>query len=466
MKPHRRCKIVATIGPASNPLQLLQAGTTAFRVNFSHGEYATHRQRIESIRAAEQSLSVHVPIIADLQGPKIRVGKFEQGKISLRYGEEVTLEVSAEPGREGLIRLPHPEVLAALQSGDILKLDDGSITLSIVEKAGHTAKARVEVPGVLSDCKGVNLPYRALPIPALTEKDKADLEFALACGVDVIALSFVQTPQDILDAQQLIAGRAKILAKIEKPLALEQIEPIATLADMIMVARGDLGVELAMEQVPIAQRKIVQTCRRLGKPVIVATQMLQSMVETPVPTRAEASDVATAVYMGADAVMLSAESAVGKHPATAVAMMDRLICAVEEDEHFWNLMQGGRKKPQAQPTPAIAAAARELAKNLKAKAVFAFTHSGGSARAIAKERPRCPIYGLTPSAATARSLALTWGVAPMISPDLPDSDALFSWAEKWGKERLELQPGDQTVVLAGTPVGVAGNTNMLKVIVS
>lgn len=456
----RRCKIIATIGPASNPYQLLQAGATAFRLNFSHGEHETHRQSLESIRKAAADLELHVPIIADLQGPKIRVSRFENGSITLKFGQVVTLECSGERGGEGLIRLPHPEIFAAIQPGDTIKLDDGTLSLTILEKADAThATARVEVGGTLSDHKGVNLPHRQLPIPALTKKDRADLQFALEIGVDIIALSFVQTPEDVAEAQAIIQGRAQVLTKVEKPLALEKIEEITALSDMIMVARGDLGVELAMEQVPIAQRRIVQTCRRLGKPVVVATQMLQSMVDAPVPTRAEASDVATAVYMGADAVMLSAESAVGKHPATAVAMMDRLIRAVEADEHFWNLMQGGRKKS----ANALAAAARDIARQLKASAIFAFTRTGSTARLAARERPFSPIYALTPEEKTARALALVWGITPIISPDLDNSDAMFAWAENWGRESLGVSHGDQVVALAGTPFGVAGSTNMLRV---
>ncbi len=465
MKLPRRCKIIATIGPASNPLQLLQAGTTAFRLNFSHGEHASHLQSIKAIRHAASSLGLHVPIIADLQGPKIRTGSFESGNIQLKYNDIIHIKASDKKGKNGLICLPHPEVLLALQPDDSIKLDDGTLALTVTERLSETeVLARVDIPGTLSGQKGVNLPYRTLPISALTDKDRTDMEFALAQDLDIIALSFVQTPQDIIEAQKLVQGRARILAKIEKPLALEQIEEIAALADIIMVARGDLGVELAMEQVPIAQRKIVQTCRRLGKPVIVATQMLQSMVDTPVPTRAEASDVATAVYMGADAVMLSAESAVGKHPATAVAMMDRLIRAVEEDEHFWNLMQARKSKKHPKAAEALSAAARDISRQLKAKAIFAFTRSGSTALAVARERAFCPIYALTPDPSAARAIALTWGITPVLSPDLSDSDEMFRWAQEWGKTQLELQDDSQVIALAGTPFGVAGSTNMLKVI--
>lgn len=461
----RRCKIIATLGPASNPVQLLQAGATAFRLNFSHGDHAMHRRSIEAIRAAEKALGLFVPIIADLQGPKIRVGKLPEGGITLKFGQKVMLALSEETGREGWIPLPHPEIFAAIQPGDAIKLDDGTLSLVIIEKtSAGEAVAQVELAGLLTSHKGVNLPYRALPIPALTAKDRADLTFAVEQGVDILALSFVQNPADVEESRALAGGQAKILAKIEKPLALEQIEAITKASDMIMVARGDLGVELAMEQVPIAQRKIVQTCRRLGRPVIVATQMLQSMVETPVPTRAEASDVATAVYMGADAVMLSAESAVGKHPATAVAMMDRLIRAVEADEHFWNLMQPRRRKNQGGVAGALSAAAREISRQLKARAILAFTQSGGTALAAAQERAFSPIYALTPEVRTARAAALIWGVTPVISPDKSDSDAMLAWAEAWAKEALKLTEGECVVALAGTPFGQAGSTNLLKIL--
>ncbi|TAF16100.1 MAG: pyruvate kinase, partial [Alphaproteobacteria bacterium] len=333
----RHCRIVATIGPASNPLELIHAGATCFRLNFSHGSHAEHAARIQMIRQAEEASGRFVPMIADLQGPKIRVGTFEGEGIQLRYGQEVTLEVSKEPGRDGLIRLPHPEILSALQVGDELKLDDGLMALTIISKESDVrAVARVDCGGYLTQKKGVNVPMRQLPISAMTEKDKKDLAFALEQGVEIVALSFVQRPEDVAEARALVQGRALILSKIEKPLAMDSIDEIVALSDMVMVARGDLGVELPTEQVPAAQRKIVRACRAAGKPVIIATQMLQTMVDSPVPTRAEASDVATAVYMGADAVMLSAESAVGRHPATAVATMDRIIRAVEADEFYWD----------------------------------------------------------------------------------------------------------------------------------
>ncbi len=461
----RCCKIIATVGPATNLLQLVNAGTTAFRLNFSHGSHEAHRKQIEAIREVEAQTGIHIPILADMQGPKIRVGTFADGPIELKYGEEVILEVSKEPGKKGLIRLPHPEILEALQVGDELKLDDGTMALTLIAKeSNQRATARVDIPGTLSDKKGVNVPTRQLPISALTKKDRQDLEFVLKEGVDIIALSFVQTAADVIEAKKIIGNQALILSKIEKPLALEYIDEIVEQSDMIMVARGDLGVELPMEQVPAAQRKIVNACRIAGKPVVVATQMLQSMVDTPVPTRAEASDVATAVYMGVDAVMLSAESAVGRHPATAVAVMDRIIRAVENDETYWQDLYEKRKEPRAKQTHALAASARDISRLMKSKAVFAFTRSGGTAFASARERSRCPVFGLTPELKTARQMMLVWGVTSIVSPDFKDSDVMHEWAIDFAKQNLGAVEGDTIVSLSGAPVGVTGTTNNLRLL--
>lgn len=462
----RRCRIIATVGPATNPLQLLQVGANAFRLNFSHGKHEEHLERIKAIRAAEEETGLSVPILADLQGPKIRVGTFEKEEgITLKYNQEVTLELSKEPGSDGLIRLPHPEILEALQPGDDIKLDDGMLMLTITEKeSNERLKAKVVIPGQLTSRKGVNVPTRQLPISALTEKDRRDLEFALEHGVDIVALSFVQSAEDVAEAKKIINGRALVLSKIEKPLAVDAIEDIVALSDMVMVARGDLGVELPMEQVPLAQRHIVQAARRAGKPVVVATQMLQSMVDSPVPTRAEASDVATAVYMGVDAVMLSAESAVGRHPASAVAIMDRIIRAVEDDEGYWDELYAQRKLPLPSTANALCASARDIARVIGAKAIFAFTRSGSTAFAAARERARAPLYGLTPEKSAARKLALCWGVTPVLSPDTGDSDTMLKWAEDHAKDYLGVEKGDHIIALAGTPFGVAGTTNTLKII--
>lgn len=461
----RRCNIIATVGPASNIMQQINAGATAFRLNFSHGEHASHQKQIEAIREVEKESGRYIPILADLQGPKIRVGTFADGPITLKYGAEVTLEVSDEPGQEGLIRLPHPEILQALQVGDELKLDDGTIALTVTAKeSDRKATAKVEIPGTLSDKKGVNVPSRQLPISALTEKDKKDLQFAIEQGVEIVALSFVQRAADVEEAKKIIGGKALVLSKIEKPQALDSIDEIVAVSDMVMVARGDLGVELPMEQVPAAQRNIVSACRRAGKPVVVATQMLQSMVETPVPTRAEASDVATAVYMGADAVMLSAESAVGRHPSTAVAVMDRIIRSVEKDDSHWDELYDKRKTPIATAVHALASSARDISRLVESKATLAFSLSGGTAFACARERSRCPVFGVTPRIQTARQLALVWGVTPVLSPDFKAVEEIYEWTESFAKTSLKLEKGDELVTLSGEPVGVPGTTNTLRIL--
>jgi pyruvate kinase len=460
----RRCRIIATIGPASNPLEMIRAGATCFRLNFSHGSHEEHKARIDLIREAEKASGRFVPLMADLQGPKIRVGTFEGDGITLKYGQEVTLELSKEAGREGLIRLPHPEIMSVLQVGDAVKLDDGEMSLTIIEKLSETlAKARVECGGFLKQKKGVNVPSRQLPISAMTEKDKRDLAFALEQGVDIIALSFVQTPEDVMEAKAIVQGRALVLSKIEKPQAVEIIDEIVAVSDMIMVARGDLGVELPAEHVPMAQRAIVRSCRRAGKPVVVATQMLQTMVDSPVPTRAEASDVATAVYMGADAVMLSAESAVGRHPATVVATMDRIIRAVEADEQYWEDVAATQKHPIATASNALCASARDIATLMHAKAIFAFTSSGSTAFAAARERSRTLLYAMTPDAAVARRLTMVWGVTPVVTPFITSFDAMLEWSEACAKQSICLKEGENVLVLAGTPFGVPGSTNTLKV---
>jgi pyruvate kinase len=466
----RRCRIIATMGPASKPYELIQAGATCFRLNFSHGSHEEHLARINMIRAAEKEAGRFVPIMADLQGPKIRVSTFEGEGIELKYGATVTLEYGKDAGRDGLIYMPHADILKVLQVGDEVKLDDGLLALTITAKESDTRlKARVDCPGFLSARKGVNIPTRQLPISSMTEKDKRDLAFILEQDIDLIALSFVQTAQDVLEAKALVGNKALIVSKIEKPLALEHIEEIVAASDLIMVARGDLGVELPTEQVPAAQRNIVRVCREAGKPVIVATQMLQTMVDSPTPTRAEASDVATAVYMGADAVMLSAESAVGRHPATAVAMMDKIIRAVEADEYFWQECGLSRKDPIATTPNSLCTAANDIAKLLGAKAIFAFTAKGTTAFLAARERARTPLYALTPYPAIARRLAMVWGVTPVISPNIDDSqnindsDGMMGWAEDLARHVLCFEKGSQIVMLAGTPFGVSGTTNTLKV---
>jgi pyruvate kinase len=463
----RDCKIVATMGPASDPperlMLLVEAGVDCFRLNFSHGAKEDHARRMAAIREAEARVGKPIGVFADLQGPKIRVGTFTDGEIKLKYGQVVTLEASDAPGDAHIIRLPHAELVAALEIGDILKLDDGKMQLTVVERHVTQVKARVDYGGVLKSQKGVNVPTRRIPISALTEKDKQDLAYALDLGVDYVALSFVQHADDVREAKTLIGDRAGIIAKIEKPSALEQIEAIIELADAVMVARGDLGVELPPEQVPIAQRKIIRAARAAGRPVIVATHMLESMVDAPTPTRAEASDVATAVYQGADAVMLSAESAVGRHPQSAVAIMDRIIRAVEADGEYWAGLPRDMAPPQATTADAIALSARHITDVLDCAAVVAYTATGSTALRVARERPRCGVVGLTPITETARRLTLVWGVKSVVSPDVSNVEEMIVSADQAVRKLGAVEVGDRVVVIAGIPFGRAGKTNTIRI---
>jgi len=443
---------------------LIQAGVDCFRLNFSHGGREDHARRMAAIRAAEEKAGAPVGVFADLQGPKIRVGSFADGEIKLKYGEVVTVEASNELGEAGLIRMPHPELVDALEEGDVLKLDDGKQQLTVIERGRTQVKARVDFGGTLKNQKGVNVPTRRIPISALTEKDRADLEYALDLGVDYVALSFVQHPEDVRDARALIGDRAGVIAKIEKPSALAQIEEIVELSDAVMVARGDLGVELPPEQVPIAQRKIIRAARAAGRPVIVATHMLESMVDAPTPTRAEASDVATAVYQGADAVMLSAESAVGRHPQSAVAIMDRIIRAVESDNEYWASLPRDMTPPQATTADAIALSARHIADVIGCSAVVAFTATGSTALRVARERPRCGVIGLTPVLATARRLSLVWGVRSLVTEDVTNVEDMVAKADAAVRQLGVAGPDDRVAIIAGIPFGRAGKTNMIRVL--
>ncbi|MGD9967658.1 MAG: pyruvate kinase [Hyphomonadaceae bacterium] len=464
----RDCKIVATMGPASDAPErlalLIQAGVDCFRLNFSHGVRQDHARRMQTIRAAEAHAGTPVGVFADLQGPKIRVGTFEGGEIKLKFNDIVAVEASSEPGGPDLIRLPHPELVDALEVGDILKLDDGKLQLTVTERGRGQVKARVDFGGTLKNQKGVNVPTRRIPISALTEKDREDLAYALDLGVDYIALSFVQHPEDVREARSLIGDRAGVIAKIEKPSALWQVDEIVEAADAVMVARGDLGVELPPEQVPIAQRRIIRSARAAGKPVIVATHMLESMVEAATPTRAEASDVATAVYQGADAVMLSAESAVGRHPQSAVAIMDRIIRAVENDSEYWTSLPRDMTPPQATTADAIALSARHIADVIGCAALVAYTATGSTAIRVARERPRCGVIGLTPFVETARKLALVWGVRSMVTEDVQNVEEMVSKADAAVRQLRIADVGDRVAIIAGIPFGRAGKTNTIRVL--
>lgn len=464
---NRFAKILATIGPATaapDNLRLLHdVGVDAFRLNFSHGSHEDHLRSIKALRQIEEDTGNPLAIVADMQGPKIRVGEFEDGKIELRYGETVTLKVSDKPGKDSLIHLPHPELIDVLSPGNQLKFDDGKLMVTITANDGKSVKARVDVPGVLKNKKGINVIGAVLPMSALTDKDRKDMAFALENKVDYIALSFVQNAQDVIEAKDIIKGRAGIIVKIEKPSALEELEDIVGHADAVMVARGDLGVELPLEQVPVVQRRIIRMARSMGKPVIVATHMLESMIDSPTPTRAEASDVATAIYQGTDAVMLSAETAVGRHPATAVAIMDRIIKAAEGDPEFWTYFKSRPLIYRKTNNDAISQAVRSIAETLNCKAVLGYTKTGSTARRISRERPPCLIVGMTPDKRTASRLALSWGVMPVITTDPADFDDMLDRIQDVAKERVGLKTGDPIMISAGIPFGRPGTTDTLKI---
>lgn len=464
----RHCKIIATLGPASDPpdrlMQVLEAGADCFRLNFSHGSKAEHARRVATIRAAEEKIGRPIAIIADLQGPKLRVGELPKGGIALRCGEIVELEASADTGEEGLIRLPHPDVVGALRAGDVLRFDDGKMQVTITDASSAIKRARVDFGGQLRSRKGVNAPSRRIPIPALTEQDRDHLAFALDHSVDYVALSFVQSADDIQEARALVGDRAGIIAKIEKPAALDELDEIVSLSDGVMVARGDLGVELAAEQVPIAQRRIIRVARVLGRPAIVATHMLESMIDAPTPTRAEASDVATAVYQGADAVMLSAESAVGRHPPSAVAIMDRIIRAVEDDPNHWADLQREAARPEQTTADAIAQSARAMAEVLDAAKVVAYTATGSTALRLSRERVQCGVVGMTPLKETARRLCLAWGVRSVVTADAESTEDMVTKAEACVRALGVAKAGDRVVITAGVPFGRPGKTNMIRIV--
>ncbi len=466
MRP-RSAKILATIGPASRAPDMMrllhEVGVDAFRLNFSHGSHEDHAASFKTIRAIEKELGTPITIVADMQGPKLRCGEFEGGSIELRYGEIIEIRKGSTAGKDGQIIMPHQELMDALTEGSILKFDDGKLQVTVASNDGKVIKAKVDVPGVLSDRKGINVVNTKLPMSAMTEKDKKDMAFALEQGADYIALSFVQSAQDVMDARKIIGDKAGIMAKIEKPSALQELDNILKISDAAMVARGDLGVELPLEQVPVVQRQIIRKGRALGKPVIVATHMLESMIDSPTPTRAEASDVATAIYQGADAVMLSAETAVGRHPATAVAIMDRIISSAESDPEFWNYFKQIRLPYDATPEDAISQSVRGIAETLNAKAVLGYTKTGSTAQRISRERPPCKVVGLTPDIRTARRLALSWGLVPIVLKDPLDFNDMLHSIQNVAKEKAGLQSGDVVMISAGVPFGRPGTTNTLNI---
>lgn len=467
MPRRRRVKIIATLGPSSSDPKVLrtlfEAGADVFRLNFSHGTQDDHRRNFEAIRALEADLKRPIGVLTDLQGPKLRVGRLEGGRVELSPGAKFRLDLSEEPGNASRAPLPHPEVFAALSPGADLLLDDGKLRLKVEDCGRDFAETKVVTGGPLSDRKGVNVPGVVLPISPLTEKDRDDLRFALELGADWVGLSFVQRPEDIAEARRLIAGRAAIMIKVEKPTAIEHLDRLIELSDAIMVARGDLGVELPAEDVPSLQKRMIRACRLAGKPVVVATQMLDSMVHAPAPTRAEASDVATAVYDGADAVMLSAETASGDYPVETVAMMDRIAARTEADPLYRPLIHALHPEPEPTAPDAISAAAAQVAATIKAAAIVSYTTSGSTALRAARERPDVRILVLTSKIETARRLAVTWGAHCVHTADVRSFQEMVQKACRIARTEGIAAPGDKLAITAGVPFGTPGATNVLRI---
>ncbi|MCG5249646.1 pyruvate kinase [Methylorubrum extorquens] len=468
MRRHRYAKIVATVSPATNTPEMLKAlflaGVDTFRLNFSHGVQADHARVHAAIRTLEAEVGRPIGILQDLQGPKIRVGTVRDGRLDLTAGERVRFVLEGSEGGKDAIALHHPEIFAAVVPGQDLLIDDGRVRVRVVGIEAAMIEAEVITGGAVSNRKGVNLPGTLLDLSPLTEKDRADLVFGLELGVDWIALSFVQKPSDVLEARTLIGDRAGIMTKVEKPQALERIEDIIRLSDAVMVARGDLGVEIPHEDVPARQKELIRACRLAVKPVVVATQMLDSMVNAPAPTRAEASDVATAIYDGADAVMLSAESATGRYPIEAVAMMDRIIRSVEGHKLYHSIIAALEPGEEETPPHAVATATATLAEAVHASAIVAYTESGTTAARVARKRPAVPILALTPNIDTSRRLSLLWGAHSVRTDDVDSYEEMTTKACHHAQEEGFAKPNDIVVVAAGIPFHTTGNTNNIRLI--
>ncbi len=467
IRRQRNVKIVATLGPASDTHEVIKelflAGADVFRLNMSHGAHDDIAERFAMIRAVEAEVGRPICVLADLQGPKLRCGVFAKGSEILAEGARFRFDLDPAEGDSTRVQLPHKEIFKALKTGSILLVNDGKIRLSVTDCGADWANMQVEVGGEISNRKGVNVPDVVLPLAALSDKDRKDLEFVCALGVDWLALSFVQRPEDITEARALIKGRAAVIAKIEKPAAVNAFAEILEVADGIMVARGDLGVELPVQALPPIQKRLVRACRAVGKPVIVATQMMESMISSPVPTRAEVSDVAQAIYEGADAVMLSAESAAGDYPVEAVTTMSNVAEEVEKDDIYRQVIEASRTPSGARVSDAITVAARQVAETTNVKAICCFTHSGTTATLAARERPRVPIIALTPLAKTARRLSLTWGLHCAITPEVERFKMAVVGAARAAREDGFASGNDKIVVTAGVPFNVPGSTNILRV---
>jgi pyruvate kinase len=467
MRRQRNTKIIATLGPSSSTLPviraLFEAGADVFRLNFSHGDHKMHRDLFGMIRTLEQEMGRPIGIVGDLQGPKVRIGTFVQGPVVLRQDQAFRLDLDPRPGDATRVCLPHPEIFAAASRDTDLLIDDGRLRLRVIKPGKDALETVVLAGGRISDNKGVNVPGVALPLKPLTPKDRVDLDFALSLGVDWIALSFVQRAQDVAEVRELIKGRAGLMTKVEKPTAIDEIVAIIGLSDGLMVARGDLGVEMPIEAVPGLQKRLVRAARAAGKPIVVATQMLESMIHAPTPTRAEVSDVATAVYDGADAVMLSAESAAGTYPMSAVRMMARIAEQTEHDPLYRVIMNAEKLKPEATAADAISNAAAQTAETLGAAAIVGYTDSGSTALRAARERPTVPIIGLTPKVETARKLALAWGVHCVPTRDPKDFDDMLVVALEAARKDGFARENDRLVIIAGVPFGAPGTTNVMRI---
>jgi len=467
MRRHRHAKIVATLGPASSSpamiRALFEAGADVFRFNFSHGSHEDHQARYDTVRAIEREVGRPIAVLADLQGPKLRVGALADGPVPLEEGERVRFDLDTAPGNRHRIPLPHPEVFAALRPGVHLLVDDGKVRLEVEEATRSTAVARVVIAGPISERKGLSVVGAVLPMSAVTDKDRRDLAFALEMGADWIAMSFVQRPEDLDELRQIAGRPVFVVTKLEKPSAVENLDEVVARSDAVMVARGDLGVEMPPQKVPTIQRQTLRACRKAGKPVIVATQMLESMIEAPTPTRAEASDVATAVYEGADAVMLSAESAAGRYPLEAVRIMSEIIAEVERDPYYRTASDAAHPEPEPTVSDVICDALRRSAAILPVAALVTYTAAGRTALRAARERPAAPIVSLTPDLATARRLALVWGVHAVTVPDFGRLSEIVDNAFVITAREGFAKPGDTIAITGGMPFGVSGGTNLLRI---
>jgi pyruvate kinase len=467
MRRNRKVKIVATLGPASSSREvirgLFEAGADVFRLNMSHGTHEDIRERHRLIREVELEVERPIAILADLQGPKLRCGTFVGGSAMLTEGETFRFDLEEADGDATRVRLPHPEIFAALKPGAALLVNDGKLRFRVTACDKTSAETVVVVGGEISNRKGVNVPDVVLPLAALSEKDRKDLEFACRLGVDWIALSFVQRPEDIDEARALVGGRASLIAKIEKPAAVKAFDSILAVADGIMVARGDLGVELPVQTLPPIQKRLVRKCRAIGKPVIVATQMLESMISSPVPTRAEVSDVAQAIYEGTDAIMLSAESAAGQYPVEAVAMMNAVAESIEEDDVYRQVIEASRTPFRHSVSDAIVAAARAVADTTDVRAIACFTHSGSTAQLVSREKPRVPILALTPKLPTARRLCLIWGLHCVVVQEVDRFKHAVISAIRVAKRDAFATEDERIIVTAGVPFNVSGTTNILRI---